>query len=462
MISSAKWLNTPGLISLGGGLPCPDYFPFEELDIKVPQVPRFSPFRNGHAHEGSDYCLLRAGKHDMAEGTSMFDITTAMQYGQAHGAAQFLRFLVEHTELIHDPPYQDWSCTMTVGNTSALDVTLRMLSNRGDWMLSEEYTFVAAAEAAGALGVKTAAVPMDEHGMRADGLNDVLTNWDEKERGGPKPFLVYTVPTGQNPTGATQTAQRRRDIYAVAQKHELIIIEDDPYYYLQMDPYTGPEDSPGAAAASPPASHDDFIKSLVPSYLSIDTDGRVIRMDSFSKVVAPGTRAGWITAPEQMVDRYRAHAELSTQAPSGTSQLVLFKLLEDHWGHAGYLDWLMHLRVEYTARRNVMMAACDQYLPKNIVSWAVPVAGIFCWLRLDHTRHPRYEETSLEEIEEEVFDAIIRQKTWLMNGSWFRPDRAEKLGGIFFRATYAAAPFDQIQEGIQRLGKAVRETFKPN
>lgn len=452
MIAAARWLKTPGLISLGGGLPSSEYFPVEELDIKVPHVPN-SACLNGYAQ---DHYLLQAGKHDMAEGKSMFDIATALQYGQGHGSAQVLRYLVEHTELIHDPPYQDWSCTMTIGSTSALDVTLRMFTNAGDWMLSEEYTFVAAVETAAPLGVQIAAVHMDEYGMRADCLDDVLTNWDEKERVGPKPFLVYTVPTGQNPTGTTQTAQRRRDIYAVAQKHDVIIIEDEPYYFLQMEPYTGP-DSPATAS---PASHDDFVKALVPSYLSIDTDGRVIRMDSFSKVVAPGTRTGWITAPEQIVDRYRTHAELSTQGPSGISQLVLFKLLEDHWGHAGYLDWLMHLRMEYTARRNVMLAACEQHLPKDVVSWVLPVAGIFYWLRLDHTKYPRYPQKSLEETEEEIFHAIIQQKTLLVKGSWFRPSKEKKLQGIFFRATYAAAPFDQIKEAIKRFGKAVREAFE--
>jgi aromatic amino acid aminotransferase I len=216
MISSTIWLKTPGLISLGGGLPSSEYFPVEELHIKVPHIAN-STSRNGPAQ---DLYLLKASKHDMAEERSMFDIATAFQYGPGQGSAQLLRYLVEHTELIHDPPYQDWSCTMTVGSSSALKVTLRMFTTPGDWMLSEEYTFVAAVETAAPLGVKTAAVPMDEDGMRADGLDDVLTSWDEKERGGPKPFLVYTVPTGQNPTGATQPAQRRRDVYAVAQKHD--------------------------------------------------------------------------------------------------------------------------------------------------------------------------------------------------------------------------------------------------
>jgi aromatic amino acid aminotransferase I / 2-aminoadipate transaminase len=444
MISSSKSLNTLDLISLGGGLPSTEYFPIEGLQIQVPHV--FGPL----ATNGQTQLLhsLRTGKHDIAEQMSQLDIATALQYGQAHGLTQFLRYLIEHTQLIHDPPYKDWSCTMTNGNTAAFEVILRMFAKPGDWMLSEEYTFVAAVETAAPLGVQTAAVAMDKHGMRTDSLDSVLISWDENR--GPKPFLVYTVPTGQNPTGATQTAERRREIYAIAQKHDLLIMEDDPYYFLQMQ-------SPGAA---PLTSHDDFINSLVPSYLSLDTDGRVVRMDSFSKVVAPGIRTGWVTASEQIVDRYRAHAELSTQGPSGMSQLVLYKILEDHWGHAGYLDWLMHLRVEYTARRNVMLAACERYLPRDIVSWDLPVAGIFCWLRLDHTKYPRKPQKSLEEIEAEIFEAIIEQKTWLMQGSWFRPNRKEKLQGIFFRATYAAAPFERIEEGIQRLGRAVRQVFE--
>jgi aromatic amino acid aminotransferase I len=194
-----------------------------------------------------------------------------------------------------------------------------------------------------------------------------------------------------------------------------------------MEPYTGPE----TPAATPHASHDAFVKALVPSYLSIDTDGRVIRLDSFSKVVAPGTRAGWITAPNQIVDRYSTHSELSTQGPSGISQLVLFKLLEDHWDHAGYLDWLIHLHMEYTARRNVMLAACEQYLPKEVVSWVLPVAGIFIWLRLDHTKYPGYPQKSLEEMEQEIFHAMIQQKTMMMMGAWFRPDREKTMQGVF-------------------------------
>lgn len=333
-------------------------------------------FSSAEMHDSG--VVVEAGKHDLAEDKSIFDIATAFNYGNGTGAAQLLRWIVEHTELVHKPPYADWSCTMSVGSTSATDMALRMFTQRGDYILSEEYTFATAVETAAPMGVRVAGVRMDEQGLLPygpGGLDDVLANWDaDGKRGGArKPFLLYTVPTGQNPTGATQGTKRRRDIYRVAQKHDLYILEDEPYYFLQMQPYTGP----GAPDIPPPKSHEEFLKSLVPSLLSMDVDGRVMRFDSFSKVIAPGSRVGWVTASAQVVERYFKHADVSTQGPSGMSQLILFKLLDEHWGHGGYLDWLVHIRMEYTKRRDCVLEACEKYLPKEIVSWKPPMAGMF-------------------------------------------------------------------------------------
>lgn len=214
---------------------------------------------------------------------------------------------------------------------------------------------------------------MDEQGLLPESLDDILTNWDEKAKGARKPHLLYTVPTGQNPTGATQSIERRREVYRVAQKHDIYIVEDEPYYFLQMQPYTG-ADGP---SVPPPANHKEFLKALIPSFLSIDLDGRVLRLDSFSKVVSPGSRVGWIVASEQIIERFVRHFETSTQNPSGISQLVLFKLLDEQWGHSGYLDWLIHLRMQYTKRRDTIVQACEKYLPREVASWIAPAAGMF-------------------------------------------------------------------------------------
>jgi aromatic amino acid aminotransferase I len=447
---AAKFLATPGLISLGGGLPSSENFPFEELSIKVPQIGHFS---EAEARESG--VTITAGKHDLAEGKSIFDISTAFNYGQGAGSAQLLRWITEHTELVHSPLYEDWRCTMTIGSTSALDMALRMFTRSGDVILSEEYTFSAFVETARPMGVRVCGVSIDAEGLLPDGLDHILSTWDVSVRGARKPHLVYTVPTGQNPTGATQSAERRRDLYAICQKHDIYILEDEPYYFLQMQPYTGPD----APDVPPPASHAEFLKSLVPSYLSMDTDGRVLRLDSFSKVIAPGSRIGWVTGAAEVVDKFAKHADVSTQNPAGMSQLILFKLLEEHWGHAGYLDWLIHIRMQYTKRRDVILQACAKYLPAEVMSWVPPMAGMFHWMQIDFTKHPDYPEKSIEAIEESIFFRNIQHGTMCMRGSWFYADAEESHDTLFFRATYAAAPSDKMEEGIRRLGESVREEF---
>ncbi|KAI4090535.1 MAG: hypothetical protein LQ344_004676 [Seirophora lacunosa] len=448
---AAAMLGTPGLISLGGGLPSSSVFPYEHIEVKVPNPPHFEEAETKH----SGLCV-RAGKHDAAEGKSIYDIHIAFNYAQGTGSPQLIRFVTEHTEIVHRPPYQDWHCALTIGSTSALDMALRMFAVRGDFVMTEEYSFCSALETMAPLGVKALGINMDAEGLLPNHMDLVLSNWSESERGARKPFLLYTVPSGQNPTGATQSTQRRRELYAVAQKHDVYILEDEPYYYLQMQPYTGPN----APDVPPPASHEAFLDALAPSLLSMDTDGRVMRMDSFSKVIAPGARLGWITASAQIVERYVRHAEVSIQSPSGVSQLALFKLLDETWGHAGYLDWLIWLRLEYTRRRDNLLYACEAFLPTEVVSWNPPAAGMFLWLKVDWRKHPCSDGAILE-VEDRIWRAAVGKGVLSAKGSWSRAEAQQHPGeDMFFRTTFAAAGAQDVTEAIRRFGEALRAEFR--
>ncbi|KUJ23980.1 PLP-dependent transferase [Mollisia scopiformis] len=448
---AAVHLKKPGLISLGGGIPLAENFPIEEISVKVPTAPHFS---EKEARETGT--VLTAGKYDASEGSSVYDLSIALNYGQGTGSAQMLRFITEHTELVCNPAYADWGCTLTVGSTSSLDKSLRTFCERGDVVLAEEYTYSSAVETASSLGLDFIPIKMDSEGLLPEHMDEILNQWDEKARGARKPHVLYTVPTGQNPTGATQSASRRKAIYRVAQKHDIYIFEDEPYFFLQMQPYTGPS-SPSVPA---PQSNEAFLRSLAPTYLSMDVDGRVMRMDSFSKVIAPGTRVGWITASEQIIERVIRANESSVQNPSGISQIILFKLLDEHWGHAGYLQWLINLRMEYTSRRDVLLAACEKFLPRDLVTWDPPAAGMFLWLKVDHTKHPAVSTKPLLDIEEEIYLAAVEEGVLVAKGSWFIAQRGGFVSQeLFFRATFAAESEEKMAFAIERFGVAVRKNF---
>ncbi|KAI0175770.1 pyridoxal phosphate-dependent transferase [Hypoxylon sp. FL1284] len=331
---------------------------------------------------------------------------------------------------------------------------------RRDALLTEEYTFSTALETAAPLGVAVFGVPADAEGLRPDRLDDTLRGWDPARRGGrTRPAVLYTVPSGQNPTGATQGEARRRAIYDVCRRHDVFVIEDEPYYFLQMPPYEGGGKSSSSVSAAATTTPEAFLEGLIPSLLSMDTDGRVLRMDSFSKIAMPGARVGWVTASEQVVERYIRHAEVASQGPAGLSQLLLYKLVDETWGHEGFLAWLAHLRAEYARRRDALLAACDAYLPRDLVSWVPPRAGMFLWLQVDHTQHPQAGTKSILEIEDDIFESCIDKGVLAIRGSWFRAERDVPPSGLFFRTTFATASEPDMARAIQRFGAAVRESF---
>ncbi|KAL2412784.1 Aromatic amino acid aminotransferase C56E4.03 [Exophiala dermatitidis] len=452
----------PETISLCGGLPSSDYFPFQEVGAKLPVPPEFS-----EAESISSAKYFSTGKHDAKEGKSLYDLSIALNYGQSMGPGALLRFLTEHTEIVHNPPYSDWEICMTVGSTSALEMAFRMFTERGHYVMTEEYSFSSAIETVAPLGCKMLGIKMDAEGMLPDDLDHVLSTWDEAARRAPKPFLVYTVPTGQNPTASTQSLERRKQIYAVAEKHDLFILEDEPYYFLQMEPFiSGTTHSVPSPFKPVPVA--DFLSNLVPSYLSLDTSGRVLRLDSFSKIIAPGSRCGWVTGQPQVIERFIRHSEVSVQTPAGFTLSVLYNLLEQNWGHKGFLEWLMFIRAEYTRRRDIIVNACEAHLPTEVASWVPPKAGMFHWIHVDMKQHPLHKSrardggvvdyATLQEIEESVFLAAVQENVLVARGSWFRAQRGSDTE-LFFRTTFAAAPAEKIIDAIRRFGEAIRKEF---
>lgn len=404
--------------------------------------------RNGNAS------VVPNGLHEQIIGkhSKGYNLSLALNYGHAAGSPHLVRFVTEHVELVHNPPYADWGTVLTAGSTSALEIAFRIFCSRGDTLLAEWYSYPGAVEVAGLVGARIQGIRMDPEGMCPIHLLEVLSTWDNESQG-PRPTVLYTIPSGQNPTGATQSEARKRAIYQIAEDFDLIVIEDDPYFFLRMS------DCPGQQSS---ASNADY----VPSYLSLDQAGRVVRLDSASKILAPGLRAGWVTASSAIIDKFIAYHEVSTIAVSGPTQLMLWKLLDDTWGHQGFFSWLDRLSNGYRSRRDIMLEACKQYLPREVCDWVAPECGMFIWINLDWRKHPQFKaqtmfgdvKLKLAAIENRILSCALSNGAQVTKGSLFQCNK-DLTDELHFRMTFAAAPEDDLTEGVRIFADAVIDEF---
>ncbi|PWW72325.1 PLP-dependent transferase [Tuber magnatum] len=491
-----KYFQVPGMMNLAGGLPFPGYFPYDTLESAVSTSGRFPPNLieqlnkppskdSGAPGTSSSHLIVPKFKPGGLPGASI-DVATTLQYGQASGFAPLAEFVKDFSiNHLHGGriPYEDPEILLTCGNTDGLGKVMQMIAERGDNMLVEEYTYPNAIQTADPYGVSTAPVKVDAEGMLAEGkggLRDVLENWDHRKFGR-RPRFMYTVTIGQNPTGANLSLQRRKEIYHLCERYDVIIIEDDPYWYLQFTKSSRPKGAQTLPTNSTKKRY-PFLEALIPSYLTIDTSGRVIRLDTFSKAIAPGCRMGWITAQPAFIERLTRITESSTQSPSGFAQAMVVQLLRNIWGMDGWVGWLEGLRAAYEARMRAMCRVLDAYKESTVVleskdedsvivdktkmySFDEPMGGMFVWVHIHIASHPAYS----------AYLARGHTKRAMMNQLWkygaeehiclpcpgwiFGANKGirEDSSAEFFRLCFAAIEAEKIEEATERFGRGIRE-----
>ncbi|SCW01018.1 LAFE_0D03268g1_1 [Lachancea fermentati] len=459
--TTMAYFQDPSVVFLGAGMPPGELFPLKTLSMEVPKP----PFKNGIADSEETMKATIMRNQDELLFASDVPIARALQYGNSRGQKELLEFLKEHTRRFHRIPYEDWDIITTTGSTQGWDASLRIFCNKGDTVLLEGYTYSSSVEAADAQGLNCIPMPMDDNGIMPAKLEDMLENWGSRYPQIPMPKLLYTIPTGQNPTGCTLSDDRKPYIYHLAQKYDMIIIEDEPYYFLQMDKYTPPEQR----STTSPMNHHQFMNSLCRSFLELDVDGRVVRLDSVSKTFAPGCRFGWLVGSKHLLDNYWNLHEVSIQSTCGFAQTILNGLL-NRWGQDGYIDWLIGLRHQYTLKRNCCLDICRQYLPWEICTLPAPVAGMFFMILIDATKHPEFHttfESNCDLLEQHLYNKCVSAGVLVACGSWFRvPDpvpspksATAKSNIVTFRGTYAAVCPEKMKLGIQKFGDTLRREF---
>ncbi|KAJ1894333.1 hypothetical protein LPJ66_005252 [Kickxella alabastrina] len=416
------------MINMAGGMPNPNTFPILQLQARVK-----APGATSSQPEDT----LKIEKKRRNKTTECLD--ELLQYSGGCGQESYCNFLYNHTQRTHSPQYADWDVIASCGNTDAIDKALSLFCQPGDSVLVERWTFPGTLSKLAIARVKPVPVVLDEEGMVPADLDRVCSEW-----GGATPLRVlYVIPTGQNPTGTTMALARRKSIYAVAQKHNLVIIEDDPYYFLQLPKFTS---SQGCDVVTDRTCGQQ--QALVSSLLSLDTDGRVIRLDSFSKILAPNLRCGWVTAPRYILDKIQILNETTTLQPSGLSQGLVSKLLNDTWGMNGWDAHICELRAIYTARRNHFVRMAEKHL-SGLVEYTAPLAGMFMWMRVNFGAASA-DPTAMTRLLHKMNECGIMMAPGMPFSS-----TATLPSDHYLRAAFALVDIDMFEPALLRLAHAI-------
>jgi len=360
------------VISLAGAVPAPDLYPIERFAQAMDTVLR------GHGRTLLQYCPTE-GHYGFREALS--------EWAAGRGIAASPENIL-----------------VLSGSQQGLDLIARAMIEPGTTVVVESPSYLGALDVFRAAGARLLTVPMDEEGMRVDLLERLLERY--------RPQLIYTLPTFQNPSGRVMSAQRRQALLSLAEQHQVPILEDDPYGEL----YYG--DPP------PPA-----VKSL-------DRRGHVIYLSTFSKILLPGIRIGWLVAPRPVVDRLtsiKQHADLNSNTPA---QWALVEFIRQGW-----LDeHLAMLRRAYPRRLAAMLSALHEYVPKGM-RWNEPAGGLHLWCHLEGGLRTR-----------DLLAEAARRRVAFVAGEAFHADGG---GENALRLNFSYPDRDGIREGIRRLSEAI-------
>jgi 2-aminoadipate transaminase len=374
--------SVPGLISFAAGYPAPDVFPWDDLQSITTQI-----------------LARRDG--------------STLQYGATRGYRPLIEHLLAHTLSARGISSRFDDIVITSGSQQGLDLIGRVLIDPGDPVIVELPTYSGAIAAFHNLQASLVGVPQDADGIEIASVDRVAT--DLKRQGKPAKF-IYVTPNFQNPAGLLMSAERRRELLDAARRHDLVILEDDPYGSIYFEDVTTFEDTRPIKAD--------------------DTDNRVIYLGSFSKILVPGLRVAWMVAPPAIAQK----VELCKQAADISSGVFDQRIVHGALA-GGVIDRIAPgLRAHYQAKRTVMERALESHL-QGQVKWTSPRGGFFLWIELP----PGVDDRAL-------FERAIKEKVSFVLGSAFFVNGA---GHEFARLAFSGISHEQIEQGIGRLAAAL-------
>ncbi|OPJ58366.1 PLP-dependent aminotransferase family protein [Clostridium chromiireducens] len=364
------------VISFAGGLPAPELFPIDEIK----EVNRIVLEEDGES---------------------------VLQYTTTEGYNPLREWCADRMNKRLGTNFEYDHILITHGSQQALDLSGKVFLNKGDIVLCESPTYLAAISAFKAYECNFIEVPTDDDGMIISELEDLLKTTENVK-------MIYVIPEFQNPTGRTWSIARRKAIAELASKYNVIVLEDNPYGELRFEGKT------------------------LPSIKSFDNSGQVLCMGTFSKIFCPGYRIGWIAGHKELIQKYILVKQCTDLQCNTIAQRDIAKYLElyDIDKH------IEKIREVYRERCDLAFNTMEREFPKE-VKFKKPQGGLFMWIELPNKINAR-----------DVLEKCLERNVAFVPGGSFFPNGGHENT---FRINFSNMPNERIVEGIKCIGEVLKE-----
>jgi 2-aminoadipate transaminase len=374
-----KHLQQPGMISFAGGLPAPETFPLNDLKEIAVEI------------------LENDGPESLQYGTTEGDPLLRKMLVERHNS-QGLKIGMENL-------------IITSASQQALDLIAKVFLDPGDCVICGLPSYLGGINAFLLYGAKLKGITLDEDGMKPDELVETIITLKEQ---GEKIKFIYVIPDFQNPSGITIPESRRLKIIEIADKYDLLIVEDSPYREVRFE-----------------GEHQKLMKEL-------DTTGRVITLFTFSKIFAPGFRVGWVVGDPEILDKLVMAKQTADLCTSPFVQKIIARYMQK-----GLLENNLKKTIDlYKRRRTRMIASFRKHMPEG-VTWTEPQGGLFLFVTL-----PAHLDA------DEIFKKAIAKNVAFVAGSSFYCNNS---GHNTMRINFSFSDDAEIEEGVKRLSQVIRD-----
>jgi len=372
-----KHLQKPGMISFAGGLPAPETFPVDDLrEIAVEILENNGP--------------------------------DSLQYGTTEGDPLLRKMLIERHNR-QGLKISMENLIITTASQQALDLIAKVFLDPGDYVLCGLPSYLGGINTFLLYGAKLKGISLDENGMKPGELEETIIILKELGR---KIKFIYVIPDFQNPSGITLPDSRRLKIIEIAEKYDLLIVEDSPYREVRFE-----------------GEPQKLMNEL-------DTTGRVITLFTFSKIFAPGFRVGWVVGNPEILDKLVMAKQTTDLCTSPFVQKIIARYMEK-----GLLDKNLKKTIDlYRVRHTLMISCFKKYMPAG-VTWTEPQGGLFLFVTL-----PSNLDT------DEIFKKAIEKNVAFVAGSSFYCNNS---GHNTMRINFSFSNNEEIETGVQRLSQVI-------